>query len=473
MAAKTSSQNQIYQLAIFLANVEPIVWRRMQVLPSIPLQDLDYAIQIAMGWKNEKIHCFVADDIIYTNLDDIEKDKDEEFDLLEEFGIPLKRLLSKPERTILYNYNMGVNWVHVVMLEKILPLDPNQNYPFMAEGGRAAPPEDCEGVEAYKNIQQVYSDKTSPDRAKLLNWLGSDYDPNRFDLESVNEQLRNGRTPTAFFGSNEAYSLPSRCDRKPSRDLLGLSPAVLGAMIEYPYEWSKYIEFSAILSKEPETGLINYYFKKIIEGIGESGVKATDSGNLPRSLVNQLIDWSALDENIEPPLINSEFDVPMLTFARLIAEQSGLLRNVNGKYHISKECRQLYRRSGMREIYPLLLRTFILSFDWAELTDGALDTPALQEGFPFTLYMFSRFGKEWRDPFFYIKSFLNAFPSALDEFVPNEDETVEELFEVSFYERSLVLPGLMMGLMDVNEDESDMKIIATELLFDSVKFHVG
>jgi hypothetical protein len=127
----------------------------------------------------------------------------------------------------------------------------------------------------------------------------------------------------------------------------------------------------------------------------------------------------------------------------------------------------------MREIYPLLLRTFILSFDWAELTDGALDTPALQEGFPFTLYMFSRFGKEWRDPFFYIKSFLNAFPSALDEFVPNEDETVEELFEVSFYERSLVLPGLMMGLMDVNEDESDMKIIATELLFDSVKFHVG
>ena len=51
--------DEIYQLKITLKNVEPAIWRRIEV-PDCTLDDLHYYIQSAMGWGNCHMHQFIV-----------------------------------------------------------------------------------------------------------------------------------------------------------------------------------------------------------------------------------------------------------------------------------------------------------------------------------------------------------------------------------------------------------------------------
>ena len=50
---------------------------------------------------------------------------------------------------VLYEYDFYDHWVHEVRLEKTLPLNAKQIYPFCVAGAHLSPPEDCGGTQAY------------------------------------------------------------------------------------------------------------------------------------------------------------------------------------------------------------------------------------------------------------------------------------------------------------------------------------
>ena len=193
-AKSPSANSQVYQLKIALRDIRPPIWRRVLVVPTTTLARLHHIIQSAMGWRGGHLHSFEVDGIQYT--EPYEGDLD--YGQLDETKVLLKRVLSREGRSMAYVYDFGDDWRHKITLEKILPVNPNLTYPVAVTGKRACPPEDCGGAWGYASILAALrgeategdeDDEDADEREYLLEWVGSDFDPEAFDLELINSRL--------------------------------------------------------------------------------------------------------------------------------------------------------------------------------------------------------------------------------------------------------------------------------------------
>jgi hypothetical protein len=89
-----------------------------------------------------------------------------------------------------YTYDFGDNWRHVIQVEKVLAAEPGARYPRCVGGKRACPPEDCGGPWGYGDFLEAISNPKHPEHEDMLEWAGDEFDPEAFDLEAVNEELR-------------------------------------------------------------------------------------------------------------------------------------------------------------------------------------------------------------------------------------------------------------------------------------------
>ncbi|MGC8495042.1 MAG: plasmid pRiA4b ORF-3 family protein [Syntrophobacteraceae bacterium] len=62
--------------------------------------------------------------------------------------------------------------------------------PVCLGGARACPPENVGGVWGYEDFLAAYFDPSHEEHENLHDWAGDDFDPERLDLEAVNERLR-------------------------------------------------------------------------------------------------------------------------------------------------------------------------------------------------------------------------------------------------------------------------------------------
>jgi len=178
---------KVYRLKITLAEVEPPVWRRLLVPHDITLARLHRLIQAAMGWTNSHLHCFEAGDARY-GMTSAEEDEVED-----ERRVHLCDLLQRKGQKLLYRYDYGDDWEHIVSLEAVLEPDRQQAYPLCEGGARACPPEDCGGAWGYDELLRAVADPKHEEHQDRLEWLGGDFDPAAFDLDSANREVRRAR----------------------------------------------------------------------------------------------------------------------------------------------------------------------------------------------------------------------------------------------------------------------------------------
>ena len=176
--------NEVYQLKITLQETKPEIWRRFLVDSSIKLPDLSKVIQTVMGWTNSHLHQFVKDGKIYSEPD--EQSYRESVDYRK---IRLNQFMTEEKQSVIYDYDFGDGWSHKIVLEKIIS-DKIQNYPECIGGKRACPPEDCGGPFGYGNLIEILSDPDNEEYDSMMDWLEGDYDPEFFDMEEVNEMLK-------------------------------------------------------------------------------------------------------------------------------------------------------------------------------------------------------------------------------------------------------------------------------------------
>ena len=93
--------------------------------------------------------------------------------------------IDTPKQAILYTYDLGDDWEHKVVLEKILPFDANQEYPICLAGERACPPEDCGGAWGYQELLEIIKDPNHEEYKERMEWFVDDFDPEEFDPSSV------------------------------------------------------------------------------------------------------------------------------------------------------------------------------------------------------------------------------------------------------------------------------------------------
>ena len=174
------------QFKVTLKYIRPPIWRRIVLPDNRTLGHLHDVIQIAMGWQNCHMHAFRFGNAHYTSA----QASQGELDMENEDRALLREVAGKPKTKFIYEYDFGDSWEHEVVVEKILPYDPDAKYPVCLGGARACPPENFGGVPGYYGIlEALKASKKNQEQEELLEWLGDAYDPDRFDRESVNLQL--------------------------------------------------------------------------------------------------------------------------------------------------------------------------------------------------------------------------------------------------------------------------------------------
>jgi hypothetical protein len=171
-----------------LKYIRPPIWRRIEVPGDVTLDELHLILQAIMGWTNSHLHQFKVGRIYYgePSIDELS-----DLNLKDESKARLNKVLSKPKQKMIYEYDFGDGWEHEILLEKVLPRDSMVRYPRCLGRARACPPEDCGGSHGYANFLEAISDPEHEGHDEYLDWIGGEFDPEKFDVSEFENELKN------------------------------------------------------------------------------------------------------------------------------------------------------------------------------------------------------------------------------------------------------------------------------------------
>jgi hypothetical protein len=174
----------IHQLKVTLTGVRPPIWRRIQVASSINLRRLHDVIQATMGWTQSHLYQFEIDGVLFG-----EPDPEYDLPVRSAKSTPLRRVAPNIGATLTYEYDFGDGWEHPVVVEQVIPPEPGVFYPRCLAGRRACPPEDVGGISGYQEFLEAIRDPEHEEHDSMLEWVGGSFDPEVFDLQTVNREL--------------------------------------------------------------------------------------------------------------------------------------------------------------------------------------------------------------------------------------------------------------------------------------------
>lgn len=185
MAKKSS----VLQFKITLQDIEPVIWRRIQISDACTFWDLHVAIQDAMGWQDCHLHHFEVTDPATNSKQLMGIPADENFDheiyrTLPGWNYRAKDYISKNNK-MLYLYDYGDGWCHLIEYEGLQEKQLKKKYPACITGERACPPEDVGGIPGYFNFLEIINDKNNDERRSMLQWVGGKYDSEKFNAKKV------------------------------------------------------------------------------------------------------------------------------------------------------------------------------------------------------------------------------------------------------------------------------------------------
>jgi hypothetical protein len=363
-----SNPKFVYQLKVSLNNARPPIWRRILVPETITLYDLHEIIQIAMGWTDSHLHGFTIGE---QNYGDPKNDEFGGLGIKNEIHFRLKQLGLHEKASFSYEYDFGDSWEHTLLIEKILPAEKGVYYPVCLAGKRACPPEDVGGVWGYVDFLQIISDPKHKDHDEFLEWIDGDFDPEEFDLDEVNENLRVMKSVRGgkAAGQEEDF-IPSGDD--PER------------MTGQLWDWAQKLSptqaalFEALPLRRDVLTFLDY--------LGKNQTVGTHStGNLPlkaiKAICEQFVNPPALEETINGHIykVRSEDEVWPLVFVHTLAIHSNLV--VGGQaqtWKLTSEGQSLFPQ------LPHPIQVFFLFVHWWAEIDWVIAFPVsgLADGLP-------------------------------------------------------------------------------------------
>ena len=136
-----------------------------------------------MGWENYHLHQFIVGNAYFG-------EPDPDFDAEDDRKVKLIQIVRTEKQKFTYEYDFGDDWRHEILVEKIHQPEPRVRYPVCLKGKRACPPEDCGGVWGYDDLLEIIKDPDNEEYEEMMDWLGGEFDPEAFDLDSINQRLR-------------------------------------------------------------------------------------------------------------------------------------------------------------------------------------------------------------------------------------------------------------------------------------------
>ena len=183
-AHSSGSAASIIRLRIALREVEPPIWRVLEVPSRITLIHLADAFLVTMGWLGYHLYEYRIQGQAYGDPD---PDFVYERDIKDLRRIRLDSVVPSAGDTFEFLYDFGDGWAHDVVVEAVAPPEPRVHYPRVIAGERACPPEDVGGPYGYADFLAAIGDPSSGSHEEMLDWVGGEFDPEWFDIDGIND----------------------------------------------------------------------------------------------------------------------------------------------------------------------------------------------------------------------------------------------------------------------------------------------
>ncbi|HEX9731272.1 MAG TPA: plasmid pRiA4b ORF-3 family protein [Thermoanaerobaculia bacterium] len=192
---------EILVFHVRLEEIFPAIWRRLELRREWTFWNLHCAIQDAMPWEDRHLHEFqfpAGDDDARIGIPNDDYPGEEK--VLPSWETPLREWFVATSNQCRYHYDFGDDWIHTVTLESRRPAEPGGRYPRCTAGERRCPPEDVGGPFGYQHFLEAMLDPGHEDHAQFRDWIGMDWDPERFSPDEVTFSVASRRLRRAGLG---------------------------------------------------------------------------------------------------------------------------------------------------------------------------------------------------------------------------------------------------------------------------------
>lgn len=205
--AHAGLKNQVLQFHIAIDNIEPTIWRRIQVPSDYNFWDLHVAIQDAFGWQDYHLHHFEIKGkgkrgISHIGIPDFDRFEDMQ-EIFPGWEIWILAYFNNLGIEAKYLYDYGDDWYHTVKLEGYMHREKGVSYPVCVDGAMAGPPEDCGGAHGYTDLVKILSDRSNKEYMELRTWVGKEWNPSKFDVNKIQFESPYKRWRYAFLTNKD------------------------------------------------------------------------------------------------------------------------------------------------------------------------------------------------------------------------------------------------------------------------------
>jgi hypothetical protein len=183
---------KIAELRVMLADAPYDIWRDIHLNLNTSLSEFHEILQIVIGWGNYHLYGFRTTEASYSPSDEISS-TDNEYST---DSTTIKELIDTLEENEIfwYEYDLGDDWVHGIVLIEYVNKKKNTKYPHCVDGGGVCPPEDVGGIDGYTDLLDQRDD---PDEEFLetLEHIGISLEDFKnienipIDINSINKTL--------------------------------------------------------------------------------------------------------------------------------------------------------------------------------------------------------------------------------------------------------------------------------------------
>lgn len=136
------ARTTVHVVKVSLSSAKPPVWRRFELPSAMTLDRVHHVLQAAFEWDNCHLHQF---ETVCGEFGD-PAHGDDWFEPADESAVAFAQVATAERARVGYVYDLGDDWRHDMVVEKIIPAEPGVAYPRCTGGKGTAPQEDSGGI---------------------------------------------------------------------------------------------------------------------------------------------------------------------------------------------------------------------------------------------------------------------------------------------------------------------------------------
>ncbi len=209
----------------------------------------------------------------------------------------------------------------------------------------------------------------------------------------------------------------------PRADFLGLSPSVMRALLDRPFhDNTNIVTLNTAVPPEsfsdvPVLGQCLYLLRRL--GESGKGIKATQKGNFPRSLVQDFHEVFLREHGIIDSVPRQEGEVVELETLRFFLADSGLMKKRGGLFTLTKNGEKFCDVSNLAELYFLLFTFMAERHNWLYGTRYPDAMEFVQNSLVFCLYLLKKKAGNFIEGNELAGLYNRAFPVLADSMGPS------------------------------------------------------